>query len=147
MFVKIKLEKNTDLEMYIRRDIEEKNFLEKPVVKKFPFEKMNIKLDSSEFEKFFDVYSSNEIITMQILTADVMELLIDLQKKLNNYFEITIKNNHIYIRLNIGNVFDMNLGEKYALDKDDLFEKYKNMEYFFNTTNQIKEMIEGVLYL
>ena len=147
MFVKIKLEKNTDLEMYIRRDIEEKNFLEKPVVKKFSFEKMNIKLDSSEFEKLFDVYSSNEIITMQILTADAMELLIDLQKKLNNYFEITIKNNNIYIRLNSGNIFDMNLEEKYALDKDALFEKYKNMEYFFNTTHKIKEMIEGVLYL
>ena len=36
-----------------------------------------LKMDSSEFEKYFDVQASNKIIGMQLLTADVMEELVD----------------------------------------------------------------------
>ena len=40
-----------------------------------------LKMDSSEFEKYFDVKASNPIVGMQLLTADVMEELIQFENK------------------------------------------------------------------
>lgn len=145
IFIETKLEKITNLEMYIKKDIKEKNFFARLGVPKFPFEKMNIKLDSSEFEETFDVFSSDEILAMQILTADTMELLVDLQKHIKNTFEITIKDNKICIRFDSDNIFDMTFSGKYESDREILFKQYKTLEYVFDTTKKVKKIVENVI--
>ena len=54
---------------------------------------------------------------MQLLTSDIMEFLIDFQDSTGIDFELTLKNNKIYIRFFSGNIFEMpNLTESF-LDK------------------------------
>ena len=68
--------------------------------------KNKVKMDMPEFEKIFDVESDDAILTMRILTADVMAEMIDLYKKYKYRFEINILNDTIYMRLKTGPVFE-----------------------------------------
>ena len=90
--------------------------------------KQKVEMDSSEFEKYFDVNSTNKIETMQILTADVMEKLIDFREKNKIKFEITLKGNKIYIRFWCGEMFEANLFKK-SLDFDTLLKYYKMINF------------------
>ncbi len=68
--------------------------------------KNKIKMDMPEFEKIFDVESDDAILTMRILTADVMAEMIDLYEKYKYKFEINILNDTIYMRLRTGPMFE-----------------------------------------
>lgn len=61
-------------------------------------EKIMIKTDSTEFEGYFDVFSTNPILVMQILTTDVIQMLVDFRKESEIEFELTIRQNQIYVR-------------------------------------------------
>ena len=65
-----------------------------------------LEMDSLEFEKIFDVHTTNKIESMQILTADIMQMLIDFKTKNKIVPEITLKENMLYIRFKTGNVFE-----------------------------------------
>lgn len=63
------------------------------------FHKKNkLEMDSQEFEKYFDVTSTNKLQTMQILTSDVMNMLIDFEQTYKMKIELTIKKHKIFIR-------------------------------------------------
>jgi len=68
--------------------------------------KNKVKLDMPKFEKIFDVESDDAILTMRILTADVMAEMIDLYEKYKYRFEINILNDTIYMRLRTGPMFE-----------------------------------------
>ncbi len=68
--------------------------------------KNKVKMDMPEFEKIFDVESDDAILTMRILTADVMAEMIDLYEKYKYRFEINILNDTIYMRLRTGPMFE-----------------------------------------
>ena len=57
-------------------------------------------MDSKEFEKYFDIYSENKIVAMQILTSDIMESLIEFYNKYQLEYEIVFRNNTIYLKKN-----------------------------------------------
>ncbi len=61
---------------------------------KFYLEKNKLNMDSSEFEKYFDVKASNSIIGMQILTSDVMEELVDFK---NDVLDKSIIRKYFYM--------------------------------------------------
>lgn len=75
---------------------------EKGAIKKFltmgPEERIRVETDSTEFEKYFDVFSTNPIIAMQILTADVMQLMVEFREQSNIDYELTIRQNKVYMR-------------------------------------------------
>ena len=64
--------------------------------------KTKIEMDSQEFEKYFDIYGENKIIAMQILTADVMNTMIEFREQSKIQYELTIKQDQIYIRFHTG---------------------------------------------
>ncbi len=64
--------------------------------------KNKLEMDSSEFEKKFDVFASDKIIGMQILTADIMEEILQFKNKIKEDFDIFINNNVIYLRFHCG---------------------------------------------
>lgn len=100
-----------------------------------------IEMDSEEFEKYFDVFGENKIIAMQILTSDVMEMMIDFITNSKIKYEMTIKNNQIYIRFHTGGVFEPKLF-KGALNYD-MLKKYYNIIYFiFEISKRINKVIE-----
>ena len=103
--------------------------------------KDKIEMDSSEFEKVFNVYGTNPIITMQLLTADVMQMLMDFKEQNRFTPEITINENNMYIRFNTGEVFEANMLKK-ALDYDTLLKYYNIINFTLELTEKILKNIK-----
>jgi len=57
--------------------------------------KTKLEMDSTEFEKYFDINAENKIIAMQILTSDVMQMMIEFREQSKIKYELTIKENQI----------------------------------------------------
>lgn len=105
--------------------------------------KDKIEMDSSEFEKVFNVYGTNPIITMQLLTADVMQMLMDFKEQNRFTPEITINENNMYIRFNTGEVFEANMLKK-ALDYDTLLKYYNIINFTLELTEKILKNIKEI---
>ena len=101
------------------------------------FNKERLKMDSTEFEKYFDVQASNKIIGMQILTADVMEELIDFQNKTKIKYDIAIINNNLYLRFHCGSMFEPQNIKKGALDRKSLETYFYMLNFTYNLSNKI----------
>lgn len=82
-------------------------------------DKQKVDIDSSTFEKYFDVYSEDEILTMRILTPDVLNAIEDFTNKSKIKFEITFKNDKIFFRFFTGPMFVPSVF-KNPMDKKDL---------------------------
>lgn len=105
-----------------------------------------LQLDSPEFEKYFDVYTTNNIIAMQILTADVMNYLVEYQTSVGTQFDITIKDNKIYLRFSTKELFETPDLKKNALDKNILYNYFKILESTFTLTNKMLKIIYDTKY-
>ena len=100
-----------------------------------------LKMDSSEFEKHFDVKASDPIVGMQLLTADVMEELVEYENKTKMKFDIFIKENELYLRFHSGPMFETGNIKNGVLDRN-LVQKYFYMLNF--TYNLSKKLINVV---
>lgn len=125
--------------LYLKKD---KKYKRKNIIPKIE----KIQLDSTEFENYFDIYSTNSLITMQLLTSDIMEFLIDFQDSTGIDFELTLKNNKIYIRFFSGNIFEMpNLTESF-LDKAKLKKYYEIINFTLEFTYKITNLLKNTEY-
>lgn len=102
-----------------------------------------IELDNSEFEKYFDVYSPNKILAMQILTSDVMECLIDFHNKYHLDFEITIKDKFIYLRFFTGGMFEPRIYGN-SMDKQLLFTYFCIVKFILEVTQKINTTLKDL---
>ena len=127
-------------------DYRDKNFLNKIISSVSSLEKIRVNLDSQEFEKYFDVYSTDKIIAMQLLTADIMQLLINFKKEMKMYYEITIKNNSIYIRFRTGKMFEPVSVFGFSLDKKIIYKYYKILDFVFSLTDNLINLIKETEY-
>ena len=75
-------------------------------------------MDSNEFEKYFDVKATNQILGMQLLTADVMQDLIDFQNENNIRYDIVIEN-ELYLQ---------NADGSYSDEYKRIYEKWEFMK-------------------
>lgn len=146
MMSKVETPKPFNACLYLRKDSKDKNILVRTFEHKHPFDKLRVELDSQEFEKRFDVYCSDKIIAMQLLTADIMQLLIEFQEKMNMEYELTIKNNLIYIRFMSGKMFEPANVMKFSLDKTMLYKYYKMLDFTFTLTDKLMKLIEDTEY-
>ena len=128
LFAKIIMDKSIDSELRITRN-------------RGILSKNKLKMDSSKFEKHFDVEASNKIIGMQILTADIMEKLIEFREKTNMEFDVYIKYNEIYLTFNSGAMLEAGGLKTEAIDEE-LLEKYFYMLNF--TYNLSKKLIKTI---
>ena len=133
LFTEVELTKNINFNLKIR-----KNTL---LDGKIFGNKTKINMDSNEFEKIFDVHTTDKIKCMQILTADIMQLLIDFKMKNKITPEFTLKQNRLYIRFETGSVFEPKL-TKSAIDYD-MLNKYYNIINF--TLELAKKFSENVM--
>lgn len=143
---KVETPKPFNASLYLRKDRKDKDLLSRAFRAKLPFDDLRIEMDSQEFEKFFDVYTSNQIIAMQLLTADIMQLLIDFQKEMNMEYELTIKNNCIYIRFMSGEMFEIANVTKFSLDKPTLYKYYRMLDFTFSLTDKLINLIKDTEY-
>ena len=99
-------------------------------------------MDSQEFEKMFDVYTTNKLITMQILTSDIMEMLIEFRNILGRAFEIVIQQGHIYVRFDTGDIFEPKVF-KSSVDKKRLMMCYLVLVITKELSQRIDETIKN----
>ena len=128
LFAKLVIDKSINSELKIMRN------------GKF-FGDNRLQMDSSEFEKYFDVQASNKIKGMQLLTADVMAELIDFQNKTNMKYDIVIKNNNIYLRFHSGSMFEPKNINNGAIDKDSIEKYFYMLNFIYNLSNKLIKVI------
>ena len=104
---------------------------------KIIFSRERLKMDSSEFEKYFDVQASNQIIGMQILTADVMQELVDFQNKTNIKYDVVINNNTLYLRFHCGTMFEPRSIKRGAINKEEIQKYFDMLDFTYNLSNKI----------
>ncbi len=144
MFAKIEIPKSFDFCLYIRRDIKDKNIVARKLESKLSLDDLRVELDLHEFEKIFDVYCSDKIIALQVLTADIMQLLIDFYKENNMDYELTIKGNHIYIRFMSDLMFEPANVFKSSLDKSTLYEHYNMLNFAFSLSDKLAKAMDKI---
>ena len=105
--------------------------------------KERVNMDSEEFEKYFDIYSDNKILAMQILTSDVMVDLIEFYNKYNLDFEIVFKNDTIYVRFFTGPMFEPKTFGS-SMDKQLLFIYYSILQFVANVTKKVNKTLENL---
>ncbi len=130
--------------LYIKKDMHNGNDKN---AKKLAYKDMRIELDSQEFEEKFDVYTSNKIIAMQLLTSDIMLLLNDFYKYIKKEFEITIKNDNIYIRIWNETSFSNSLIQNNELNKELIYKNYITINFILNISKKLVELINETPYL
>ena len=111
---------------------------------KLSADKKRLNMDSSEFEKYFDVKSSDSIVAMQLLTSDIMEELIEFENKTNIKFDIYIKNDCIYLRFHSVNIIiNINAIKKGSLDKSIIEKYYYILNLSYNLSNKLIDTINN----
>jgi len=103
-----------------------------------------LKMDSSEFEKYFDVQTSNKIVGMQLLTADVMEELIDFENKTKMKYDIFIKGNELYLRFHSGAMFETTTLKNGPVDKKTMEQYFYMLNFTYNLSNMLINLINDV---
>ena len=100
--------------------------------------KDRLKMDSSEFEKLFNVYTSNSIVGMQILTSDIMEEILAFQKKTKYAFDIYIRANDVYLRFRCGTMFEVKSFKNGIIDE-------KSLRYYYDVLDFIKCFTDEII--
>lgn len=104
--------------------------------------KSRLEMDSQEFEKLFDVSATNQIIGMQLLTHDVMELLVSFKKMTGIHYDIAIYDNIMYLRFHTGSMFEFMSFKKGAFDEKTLKKYYDVLDFTYTLSNMLIDLIE-----
>lgn len=146
LFAKIETPKPFNTLLYIRKDRKDKNILNGKLSRKLPFDKLRMQLDSPEFEKVFDVYASDKIIAMQLLTADIMQDLVQFYNKMGIDYELTIRENYMYMRFWCGEMFEAAKLNKVSIDRNTLYKYYRMLDFIFSITNKMVKVLNETQY-
>ena len=109
------------------------------------FDKKRLEMDSSEFEKYFDVKSSDKILGMRLLTADVMQDLIEFQNNTNMKYDIYIKDNELYLRFHSGPMFEVGRLKDGAIDKETLRKYFYMLNFTYNLSNKLINLVNDLI--
>jgi len=63
------------------------------------------RMDHSEFEKYFEVGSNDQIVAMQYLTTDIMEHMVEFRKTYDIVFDFVWRGKDVFIRFNLAQMF------------------------------------------
>lgn len=105
--------------------------------------KDRVEMDSEEFERYFDVYSENKIVAMQLLTSEIMETLINFYTKYKLDYEIVFRNNNIYIRFFTGPMFEPRIFGN-SMDKQLLFIYFCIMKFIVEITEKVNKVVQEI---
>ena len=114
---------------------------DKGIIGKMFGTKDKIEMDSSEFEKNFDVRATDKILAMQVLTSDVMDTLLNFIKQYKIKYEITVKKDSIFMRFKTGPMFEPKIQKK-ALDYETLKRYYNILQFIIKVSEEILKSVE-----
>ena len=101
-----------------------------------------LEMDSDEFEKYFDVSSTNDIVGMQILTHDIMDMLVDFRNQLKMPLDILIRDDIMYIRLHVGKMFEAKFNKNAVIDKQILQRYFDIVNFIYSLSKKMIKTIE-----
>ena len=127
---KMKISKNIVKEIYIKRNWA-------------TFGNRKVKMDSSEFEKKFDVETTDKILAVRVLTSDVMAEMLDMREKYGYQFEMHIICDTIYMRVFTGEVFEPNIF-KNSMEHKTLEKYYKVIDAMMSLSKHIYSVIDDI---
>ncbi|MDD2628395.1 MAG: DUF3137 domain-containing protein [Clostridia bacterium] len=107
------------------------------------FNKKRVKLDSSSFEKLFDVEADDPIMAMRILTAEVMEKLENLYAKLKIKFEFNVINDKLYIKFHTGGMYEPSVFSK-SLELSKLQKLYDTNVLIIDVIKEMATVIDEI---
>lgn len=105
--------------------------------------KTKVEIDSQEFEKYFNVYSDDKILTMRILSSELIQSMTDFYNKYNLDFEIVLKNDNIYLRFYTGPMFEPKLFGN-SMDIEILFTYYFILQFVIEVTTKINKVLDEI---
>lgn len=120
--------------MIMKMDITSNNFLNK-------YNKDRIEVDSGEFEKNYDMFSTDKVRTMEIFTSDIIEEFNKFEDETDYVMQIKVVPNRLYFRISCGEAFEAPV-VKGALSYDYLYRNFKMIDFPINI---ISRMIENAL--
>ena len=130
LFGKINLNKSINSNLIIEKD------------NVFRFHKeSSLDMDSTEFEKTFNVYSDNNIIGMQLLTSDIQEDILELYNKYKISFYISIMHDKMYVLFNTGSMFEV-FSTKYSPNVV-LEEYFDIIKFIYRLVDKILKTIDS----
>lgn len=141
VFVRFELPKAFETELYLRKDANDKGLFNKTIGVIKPFEDFRVPLDYSNFEKLFDVYAYDKVKATQIFTTDVMYELVNFYNEMKIEYEITIKENFVYLRFWNSGAFEPPTMTNFSLDKDTLYSYYELLNFIFELINKLLKII------
>ena len=100
-----------------------------------------VEVESEEFNKYFLVSTNDKIYALQILTADVINILLTYKKVYDLDFEIKIRGARTYIRFHIDNMFEPKIFKE-ALDKDDIYIYYNVLKFIIDFSKELNKVIK-----
>lgn len=142
IFVNAEFLKSLGTTIYLREKIGPMDITGNLVSGTLEFNKYKIKLNLKEADDKFDIYSLDETIAMRILTQDIMQYIIQFQEEMKMKCEMTIKNNKVYIRIELAEIFDKIPVLKYSLEKQTLYEFYKIFDFSFTLTRKLGNLMQ-----
>lgn len=98
----------------------------------------DVKMDNTEFERYFDIKCEDKVLTMRIFTAEVIDKLCDLYNTCEIQFEIIIHNNKIYLRFDFSPILDIN---EWTLSKDNIKYNCERVMYVIEIAKTIAQAI------
>ncbi len=130
LFAKVRMDKSLQTSLQIRKN--------------YKTTEDKVRMDSQVFEEYFDVASDNKIITMQVLTHDVMEMLMSFMEETKIKFDVSIYGSEMYFRFYTGEVFELPSLKVGAFDKETLKKYYNILEFTYILSRKMIELIEEV---
>ena len=130
LFAKVRMDKSLQTSLQIRKN--------------YKTTENKVRMDSQVFEEYFDVASDNKIITMQVLTHDVMDMLMSFVEATNIKFDISIYGNEMYFRFYTGEVFELPSLKAGAFDEETLKKYYDILEFTYILSRKMIELIKEI---
>ncbi|MBQ7409753.1 MAG: DUF3137 domain-containing protein [Clostridia bacterium] len=109
--------------------------------REFKNDSNKVQMDSAEFEKCFNAYCEDKILVTRILTADIMEMLVDFHKKYYLDFEIIIYKDKITMRFFTGPMFEPKVFGN-ALDKNYLCAYYALVKLITDLSKEVDKTMK-----
>lgn len=131
IFAHIELPQKIDTALYIRRRSKIYSNLKEKNIKKISFKDLNIKKGVRKFKRRFNIYLDNSA-GIELLKPDVIQILIDFFYKTKINYEITVKNNNIYIRFE-----NINPSMFWMVNENDIHILYRIIEFIQNLTEKL----------
>lgn len=102
--------------------------------------KRNLKIDHTEFEKHYDIFSENSLQAYQLYTADIMDKILEFKSKNKIYPEIIVNKNKLYIRIAVDGLFEPTLFD-FGFDKETLKKYYEIIKLINEISNHLLNTI------